>query len=55
MTLKMYCIVMLLYDQHRNAAAIGQLIERRVSDRKVADPWFDSQTGNALLCSWERR
>ena len=31
----------------QNAAAIAELVERQVSDRKVADPWFDSRTGNA--------
>ena len=29
-------------------------VERRASDRKVTDPWFDSRTGNASLCPWER-
>ena len=28
----------------------NSVVERRASDRKVADRWFDSQTGNALLC-----
>ena len=32
------------------AAAIAQL----VGDRKVADSWFDSPTGNVSLCPWER-
>ena len=27
--------------------------ERRVSDRKVADSWFDFLAGNACLCPWE--
>ena len=27
-----------------------QLVERRVSDRKVADSRFDSRTGDASLC-----
>ena len=30
------------------APAIAQLVERCVSDRKVADSWFDSRTGNVL-------
>ena len=29
-------------------------VELRVSDRKVADHWFDSRTGKASLCPWER-
>ena len=24
------------------------------SDRKVADPWFDPQTGDASLCTYEK-
>ena len=28
------------------------MIERRVRDRKVADPWFDSRNGNASYL-WE--
>ena len=32
---------------------IAHLIERQISDRKVADQ-FDSRTGYALLCFWER-
>ena len=35
-------------------AATAQLVERLVSDRKVADSRFDSLTGHASLCSWER-
>ena len=30
------------------------VVEHQACDRKVDDPWFDSQTGNALLCPWER-
>ena len=30
------------------------MVEHRASDRKVAIPWFDSRTGHALLCPWER-
>ena len=29
---------------------IAQLEERRVGDQEVANPWFDSPTGNLLLC-----
>ena len=29
------------------------MIELWVSNRKVADPWFDSRTGNALLRPWD--
>ena len=29
-------------------------VKHQASDGKVADLWFDSRTGNALLCSWER-
>ena len=36
------------------AATIALLVEIRVSAPKVADPWFDSQTGNALLRTWGR-
>ena len=32
------------------AAAIGQVVENRVSDRRVADYRFDSQTGTGPLC-----
>ena len=32
------------------AAATAQLVERQVSDRKVADFWFDSRSHNASLC-----
>ena len=31
-------------------AVIAQLVKRGVSDGRVAGSWFDSQTGNALLC-----
>ena len=31
----------------RKPTAIAQLVERRISDQKVADPRFDSRTGNA--------
>ena len=34
--------------------AIAQLAKRRVTDRKVANSQFDSRTGHASLCSWER-
>ena len=37
------------------SAAALQFVEHRASDRKVADPWFDSRTGNVSLCSWERQ
>ena len=30
-------------------------IERRATDRKVADSRFNSRTGNASLCPWERQ
>jgi len=33
---------------------VAQLIERRDSNRKVANPWFDSRWDNASLCPWER-
>ena len=36
-------------------AAIAQLEERRASDRKVADSWFDYRTFNVSLCPLERR
>ena len=36
------------------SAAIAQSIKRRICDRKVADSRFDSRTGNASLCPWER-
>ena len=29
-------------------------VECRVSDQKVVDSRFDSRTGNASLCPWER-
>ena len=32
-----------------------QLLDRRASNRKVADFRFDSQTGNSLLCPWEKQ
>ena len=32
----------------------SSVVERRASDRKVADPWFDSRIGSTLLCPWER-
>ena len=38
----------------RTERATLLLVERYASDRKVADPWFDSQTGNASLCPRER-
>ena len=31
------------------------MVERRVSDQKFVDLWFDSRTSNALLCPTERR
>ena len=34
-------------------AAMVDLVERRVRDRKAADYRFDSRSGNASLCSWE--
>ena len=34
-------------------AAMVDLVERRVSDRKAADSRFDIRSGNASLCSWE--
>ena len=30
------------------------MVEQQARDRKVADPWFDSRTGNVPLCPWER-
>ena len=39
----------------RTPAAIAQLVERRVRDRKAADSRFGSRTRHALLCPWERR
>ena len=38
-----------------NAVVIAQFVDIRVSDRKVADSRFDSWTGNASLCPWERQ
>ena len=35
-------------------AATAQLVERRVSDRKVSDSRFDSGAGKASLCPWKR-
>ena len=32
----------------------SSVVERRASDRKIADPWFDSRTGNASLSPWQR-
>ena len=34
--------------------ATARLVEHRVSDRKVADSWFDSRAGNASLRRWKR-
>ena len=31
------------------------VVERQVSDRKVAESRFDSRTGHASLCLWERQ
>ena len=36
-------------------AAIAHLVQRRVSDRKIGDSWFNSRTGTASLCPWERQ
>ena len=33
----------------------NSMVERRVSDRKVANPWFDSLSGNTSLYSWKRQ
>ena len=33
----------------------SSVVERRVSDQKVADSRFDSRTANASLCHWERQ
>ena len=30
------------------------LVKRQINERKVSNPWFDFQTGNASLCSWKR-
>ena len=30
------------------------VVNHQASDRKIADPSFDSLTGNASLCSWKR-
>ena len=30
------------------------MIGHLFSDQKVADHWFDSRTGDASLCPWER-
>ena len=32
-----------------DAATVVWQLERRASNRKVADPWFDSRTGNASM------
>ena len=32
----------------------SSVVEPRVSDRKVADSWFDSRPGSASLHPWER-
>ena len=32
----------------------SSVVDCQVSDRKVADSWFDSRAGNALLRLWER-
>ena len=32
----------------------SSVVERRAGDRKAADLWFDSRTGNASLYPWER-
>ena len=53
------------YPDERNASVIFtfkvvivfyrvSVVDRRASDRKVDDPWFDSRTGKASLCPWER-
>ena len=58
--LKLHSIILLICDHHPvkrrveahlggiilMLAAIVQLVEPRVGDRKVADSWFDSRTGN---------
>ena len=40
-------------DFNWSVEATVQLAERRVGDRKVADPRFDSRTGNVSLCPWK--
>ena len=41
---------MILKDKiNKLKAAMEQKVQLRVDDRKVADPWFDSQPGNASL------
>ena len=43
------------FSPHASAVTLAQLIERRASDRKVAESRFDSRTGNTSLCFWERQ
>ena len=41
--------------KHFDTAAIAQSVERLVSNRKVADSWFDSRAGNTSLYPRKRR
>ena len=38
-----------------NPGGDNSVVERRVGDRKVADPWFDSKPGNVSLRPGKRR
>ena len=38
-----------------NPGGDNSMVERRVGDWMVADPWFDSKTGNASLRPGKRR
>ena len=48
---KMFKILPIVKSQTK---VIAQLVKHWVGDRKAADSRFDSQTGSALLCPWER-
>ena len=52
--LKTHALAELRLTMQQVAVAIAQWVKRPISDRKVAGSVFDSRSGNAKLCPWER-